>query len=659
MKNIQLHELHLRNFKGIKSFSLKVEGGTAEVYGDNATGKTSLFDGFMWLLFDKDSQNKKDFDIKTIDNNGNVQHGLEHEVEAIIYVNNQKVQLRKIYKEKWTKRRGASKAEFTGHTTDYYINEVPSKKKEFESKVQEIVDENVFKLLTNPAYFNTQLNKKERRDLLLEIAGDVTDQEVIENNKELHELESILDGRSIEEHKKIIAAKRKEINKNLDRIPVRIDEINRNIPDLSELDKELIEKRISEIDETIDSKQSEIISIKNGNALLDKQAEIQRADMELNDIKRNHESDSKDEIYKYRAKVQEEESNIALLQRDQQSIKQQVNYNKNEIEAIEQNLARLRERWKEIDQQQFNHNDQCECPTCGQSLPDEQLNEAREKALSDFNMKKSQQLEEVNTQGKRGKEQKIELELDTDKLGEKNEKLQLQIDDKASTVEKYRTKLEQLKEQVVDVTENKEYITKLEEKRNLNSELTQLKESAVESTQQLQIQISELKKDRETLQSDLNNFALVDKAKARVIELEQEQERLGEQYEQLEKELYLTEEFTRAKVNLLEEKINNKFKYARFNLFKQNINGGLEEICDTTYKGVPYASGLNNAAKINIGLDIINTLSKHYGVEAPIFIDNAESVTELIETNAQIISLIVSKNDSQLRIEKLEKASVA
>lgn len=659
MKNIQLHELHLRNFKGIKSFSLKVEGGTAEVYGDNATGKTSLFDGFMWLLFDKDSNNKKDFDIKTIDSNGDVHHGLEHEVEAILYVNNQKIQLKKIYKEKWTKRRGAPKAEFTGHTTDYYINEVPSKKKEFESKVQEIVDEDVFKLLTNPAYFNTQLNKKERRDLLLEIAGDITDQEVINNNKELQELESILDGRSIEEHKKIIAAKRKEINKDLDRIPIRIDEINRNIPDVSELDKDILNDKIAEIDSNIDTKQSEILGIKNGNALLDKQAEIQKVDMELNDIKRNHESDSKDEIYKYRAKVQEEESNMALLQRDQQNVKQRVNYNKNEIEAIEQNLVRLRERWKEIDQQEFVHNDQCECPTCGQSLPEEQLNEAREKALTDFNMKKSQKLEEVNAQGKRGKEQKIELDSKNNQLEDKIEKLQLQIDDKASTVKKFQTKLEQLNEQVVDVADNKEYIAKLEEKRKLNSELIQLKDSALDSTQKLQMEISDLKKHKESLQSDLSNFALVDKAKARIIELEQEQERLGEQFEQLEKELFLTEEFTRAKVNLLEEKINNKFEYARFNLFKQNINGGLEEICDTTYKGVPYASGLNNAAKINIGLDIINTLSKHYGVEAPIFIDNAESVTELIETNAQIISLIVSKNDSQLRIEKLEKASVA
>ena len=125
----------------------------------------------------------------------------------------------------------------------------------------------------------------------------------------------------------------------------------------------------------------------------------------------------------------------------------------------------------------------------------------------------------------------------------------------------------------------------------------------------------------------------------------------------MEQELYLTEEFIRTKVNLLEEKINGMFQYARFNLFKTNINGGLEEICETTYKGVGYSAGLNNAARINVGLDIINTLSKHYGILAPIFIDNAEAVTKLIPTDSQTISLIVSEPDKELRVERVQSVA--
>lgn len=113
----------------------------------------------------------------------------------------------------------------------------------------------------------------------------------------------------------------------------------------------------------------------------------------------------------------------------------------------------------------------------------------------------------------------------------------------------------------------------------------------------------------------------------------------------------MTEEFVRTKVHLLEEKINSKFKYARFKLFKDQINGGLEETCETLYEGVPYSSGLNNAARINVGLDIINTLNDYYGITAPIFVDNSEAVTKLINTNSQILSLIVSEKDKQLRVE--------
>jgi hypothetical protein len=80
------------------------------------------------------------------------------------------------------------------------------------------------------------------------------------------------------------------------------------------------------------------------------------------------------------------------------------------------------------------------------------------------------------------------------------------------------------------------------------------------------------------------------------------------------------------------------------------INGGLNETCEVTYNGVPY-SDLNNAMRINIGLDIINTLSAHYGISVPIFIDNAESVTSLEAVNGQVIRLIVSEQNKKLNVE--------
>ena len=120
--------------------------------------------------------------------------------------------------------------------------------------------------------------------------------------------------------------------------------------------------------------------------------------------------------------------------------------------------------------------------------------------------------------------------------------------------------------------------------------------------------------------------------------------------ENLEQQLYLTEQFIRTKVQLLEDRINNKFELARFKLFDVQINGAVVECCETTYRGVPYSS-LNRGARINVGLDIIRTLSKHYGFNAPIWIDNAEAVTHLIEIDSQVIRLLVSEQDEKLRVE--------
>src|SRR5690606_571202 len=146
------------------------------------------------------------------------------------------------------------------------------------------------------------------------------------------------------------------------------------------------------------------------------------------------------------------------------------------------------------------------------------------------------------------------------------------------------------------------------------------------------------------------NFDIIRQQNARIEELREQEKVLAVEFERLERELFLLDEFTRAKVDLLENRINSKFRLARFKLFKEQLNGGLEETCEVMVEGVPYNS-LNNAARHNVGLDIIATLSEHYGIAAPIFLDNAESITRPLETPGQQIRLIVSANDKTLRVE--------
>jgi len=655
VKEIRLLTLNLKNFKGIRSFSLEANGENVRVFGDNATGKTTLFDAFIWLLFDKDSNNRKDFAIKTLDKNGNVLHNLDHEVEGVFLVDGKQLSLKKVYSEKWTKKRGSVQAEFTGHTTDYFVDGVPVKKKEYAEKVASIIDEDIFKLLTSPSYFNEQLKWQDRRKILLEVCGDITDEEVIASDKSLAALPSILQGRTIEDHRKVIAARRAEINKELEKIPVRIDEIQLNMPKLYGLDKAALEAEISRLNSDIDEKMTLISNIRNGNAISQKQKEIQEIEIELLQIKQQHESGSKDELYKLKARIQEEESNLNILQQKIENISYQRKYNDENIQSIEKRLEELRQEWHQINSEEFKHEVDCTCPTCGQALPEEQVSAAREKALAQFNLAKSKKLEEIQTKGKQGKEQKEQFVAENDKLTKEYEKFSNQIKEKQDLLSKLNNQLQIVESTIVDVTENAQYVAKLQEKQRLQKEIDELRLAANESIQSIEAEIVELKSKRSQLERDLAKFSIVEQAEKRIKELEDQERELAAEFEKLEHELFLTEEFIRCKVNMLEKKINSKFKYARFKLFEQQINGGLQEVCETLYEGVPYGSGLNNAAKINVGLDIINTLSEHYGFKAPIFVDNAEAVTKLIETKAQTVSLVVSEKDKQLRIEFPEK----
>lgn len=651
MNRFTLTRMEIRNFKGIPHFEMTINGLNATIFGDNAVGKTTLMDSFVWLLFDKDSQNKKDFAIKTLDGNGNELHNLEHSVEIEFLYNGLPLTLKKIYKEKWTQKRGSAKSEFSGHTTDYYIDGVPSQKKEYSKKIESIVQEDVFKLLTSPSFFNEQVKWQDRRKTLLEICGDISDEEVIVSDESLASLPAILQGRSIENHRKIIAARRAEINKELEKIPVRIDEIQRGLPNVEGLDKLSLEVKINELNIAIDDKMTQISSIKNGKAISDKQKAIQEIEIDLLKIKQEHDSDSKDQVYSLKARIQEEQSNVSILTSKMQNLKNQKSYIDENIKNIENQLVQLRQEWKEVNEKTFAHTDACECPACGQALPAAQVEEAREKALSQFNLSKSTKLEEINAKGKQGAERKQGIVSQNEKLAGEYEKINGQITEKNALLSKLNDQLKQQESLIIDILDNPQYIAKLNERVAIEEEMKQIRDMSQQSIQDIQMEIIQIKQKRDQFQAEIGKFALATQSQLRIEELEIQQRELATEFEKLEHELYLTEEFIRTKVNLLENRINSKFKYARFKLFDQQINGGLTEVCETTFDGVPYSSGLNNAARINVGLDIISTLSQHYGFSAPIFVDNAEAVTKLIDMDAQLISLVVSEPDKQLRVE--------
>lgn len=636
--NIKINKLILQNFKGIKSLEISTDGENLNIYGDNATGKTTVFDAFTWLLFGKDSLGRSDFGIKTQDESGNVIHNLEHSAECELLIDENVLTLKKVFAEKWTKKRGSAETEFTGHETKYFINEVPTTKKEYEQKIASIIDETLFKIITNPLYFNEHLKWQDRRAILMSLCENITDDDILANNEQFSPLISELKGRTVQEYKKILQSKQTAINDELKAIPQRIAEANLAIPELTirpdKNEKAIIEKKIEEL-------QSKIISIKNGAGVIDADRELQELKLKRKMLENEKcdISDLEQEVLKYKAKISDAECGINHYKREIESAEYTIN-------DYAERAENLRKQWHEVNEKRYT--DIGICPTCGQPLPDEIIEEAKSK----FNIERAEQLEQITERGKNAKA------ICETKLAKKQKHITKMTDLEYLIDNELKPQLDILEKEIVETKAD------FEEKRkvaltDIDSLIEEATKKGAESEKSIQTSIYTIKEEINAERAKLAEIdkviaehTLAEKQRIRIAELEADEKRLAMEYSELDKMAFLIDEFIKFKVKLLSEEINNHFKYAKFKLFEEQINGGIAECCELTYKGVDY-SDLNNAARVNSGLDIINTLCELNNRYAPIIVDNAEGVTNILPTTSQMIRLVVSADDKILRIEKI------
>jgi len=647
-EKMRLMKLALHNFKGLREFDLDPDGEDISVYGDNATGKTTLADGWFWLLFSKDSNNKSDFEIKTLGEDGQPIHGLDHEVEATLSIGERLLVLKKVYRELWTKKRGSADSQFTGHTTDHFLDGVPVKKNEYEATIAELVNEDVFKLLTNPRHFNEVLNWRDRRKILLEVCGDVSDEDVIGSNDDLAKLPEILNGHKLEDYRKIIQSKKTEINKELERVPVRIDEAERNLPepgdDTSVALTTLKDQR---------NEQSKVLAnLEAGGGVAEKTKELRVIEAEMLRIQREHWTESANKTQAAKVELRGLKDGASELESVIQKKQCVVADNQDVIVSSEKVMEELRYEWKEESAKTFTFEQSDTCPTCMQALPADQVKEAREKALADFNAGKAQQLEDISNKGKIAKNAKEANESALATASTQITEAETKLTEVKAKIVDAEALVESLEKQEKDYLQAPAYQEAIDRKSVIEADIAKLKEGHATGQQEIVESIHSLDEQIQGCEQTLAQIEQRALGLIRIKELKGQERQLAAEYEKLEQELFLTEQFVRAKVQLLEGKINSRFDRARFKLFDVQVNGAIAECCETTYQGVPYGSALNNSARINIGLDTINTLSAYYGFVAPIWLDNAEAVTQLLETKGQQIKLYVSEADKVLRIEK-------
>jgi len=680
MKTIKLLSISLLNFKGIKSISINADGANTDIFGANGTGKTTIADAFTWLLFGKDTTDRKDFEIKTLDQTGRVIPMIEHEVSAVLLVDNETLTLKRVLRENWVKKRGNEEREFSGNVTELYWNDVPMQVTEFSKKINDVLNEQVFKMITSPTYFNS-IKWQDRRNLLIDIFGEVSNEEVAKGNTAFEKLlEKLTQGKTLEDYKAQISASIKKAKEDLKAIPARIDEVFRGKPEVQdfrvlEIELEGYEKKLEKVD-------GEIANI---NKAFDSKLEAQRglklkvsnlkSEIEIIEQKAKNEANNRlkpdtsvlDNLIKERdAKKQELESfenALKTLETKKEGISSQ-------IVATDKQIADKRQQWHDENDKvlEFKEDD-CTCPTCKQALPAGDIESKKSEAITNFNNTKLANLRRIQTEGQNLATQKSNLEAEL-------KTIESRIETGKSSIENCKTELQGIIDRI-EIDNNNASTNGLETKteeeifkslldgnqkyQELLIELEAIESSIVEVPVVNNLELVEKRKalvsEIDAIKAKLQTKSQIEVADKRILELQNEEKNLSQQIANVEKEQFVIENFIKAKVDALENVVNSKFKFVKFKMFNTQINGGITETCEATVDGVPY-SDVNTASKINAGLDIINVLSEFYGINAPIFVDNAESVHTLIETESQMIRLVVSEQDKKLNVQQAKELAI-
>lgn len=652
---MKILSLTLENFRGIKDLTVNFDGKDADVLGANGTGKTTIANAICWLLIDRPATEEADFDPKTTG-----AHGMQHKASIEVELpDGQRITFTKEFYEKWTRKRGSAAEEFTGNITDYYVDGVKSKKKEYTEALENAcgIDLERVKMLMVLGYFADTMKTDEKRRILFEMAGDFTDMDVIAANEELEGIENffLVPGTedkhyTIEQWRKIAADRRSKLNKDLETIPARIDEASKNVAENVE-DADALNAELNRLEE----KKAVLEEQKRSLGTEDGKQEATRAALAGLEV---------DLATKRAAHIElcssaNRETNAILdgMTADKRSVVDKLDALKRKHEESRRTLTRMQEKRKalmeeyaEAQSRQWDEGAEI-CPTCHQAFPLEHIEELR----ATFNEQKSKLKEDINRRGQECSKDKIDaLTAEIDTQAADITAIEQEVKEKEELIGAWREKIA-TPPPFEETEEYKEITARMEELRSRQ----RLGQSAADGM------ANECDRDIATVKEEIAAVNLrIAKAKAsedsrkRVGELRQELKHTSEEMEYIEQGIHLCEEFVRTKARMVTDSINEHFRFVRFRLFRNQINGGLREVCEPMIENkagewVEYRSA-NYSAQVNAKLDIVTTLAKHYGVHLPIVMDQGESVTEPLAVDEQLIRLVVSAEDKDIRVEVKE-----
>lgn len=647
---MKILKLKLENFQGVKEFEVEPDGKSCSLYGDNGTGKSTIYNAFTWLMYGKPSTGEKNYSPKTTGS-----HHLHHAVEMTAELDNGAMMtLRKDFHEVYKTVRGSAQEVFAGHTTDYYIDGVPVNETMYKKALADLYhDEELAKMLTMYDYFLDTMKVADRRKILLQVCGGVEFDDVIRRTPELADLPDMMrkPGNTsvmytVDEYQAIATREKSRIDKELKSIPIQINEAERAKPDLKGLGEKGIRAEIKKLREQRSQLESDRAA---GDSMAEAtirsqiaELERQRAAGEAAHVKA--EADKNKGAYDRISNLRYTKSDrdMAVMRAEQE-----IQHHKNEVVRLNRQREKLLKEWQDEDAKQWTGSEIC--PTCQQPLPAEQVAAAKEA----FNLAKAKRLEEINRRGmeecSNGMIEKENAEIARlEAIVEEDKKKLAEVD--VAIAEAQRALVTE-----TPYTSTEEYQIYTTQIAELQLKLKDMRSAAQEANAVLNQKIGAVDRQIEEQEQKLAQIDFAQRQEKRIDDLRAQEKELAAKFEFVQYGIHLCELYTRTQAGLLDEKINSRFKTLRFRLFIEQQNGGITDDCEAL---IPCESGLvpfksaNNAARINAGLEVIDTLAEHYGLQMPVFVDNAESVTRIQHTDTQVIRLVVSEPDKTLRFEK-------
>lgn len=659
MKKIIFKSLSLLNFKGIRNLHVSFGENLTVISGRNAAGKTSIADAIMWVLFDVGYDGNK-LEPKTFDKNHEIIKEIPHEAELTLLVDGDQIVLKRSLSDAW-------KGDKCTNTYKYYVDGDVTTAGDFKKIVEDICPDSVFRRISSATNF-CSLPWQKQRELLESLADQYTSQDITQGDERFDFVVEELKKKTIADLIHHIKYKRKEVQKQLDAVPVRLAELNKSLPEAQDWDALSAEK--TKLNDKLVELANKMQAIRIGGAdkvrydgILKKIefAEKRKRNMEQGAMNLATEQATKhqSDVITANIAVTKAQSLVDDLKATMRGYTESEIHAKDKKEECERKVVDINNRLDELSKSRWSWNaEDGICPHCGQPLPAEDVERIKKESKDRFNERKSNASkniqEEFNGIQQEYTDAKNILEkLDNDRMVTTNQLVKANKTLNEAEFKKLEVDAEKPKTYEQILAEKEEYQQVVKEIADLQAELNKPSASSDENAKML----AELEKEREPIGIRYNEVLELlatketyDRISELIEKAKQDKESYQNQLDELDEQLDLANEYNKKSCQLLEENVNGHFSYVKWSMFTQDLDGNMKPYCECYHDGVPY-SRLNGAAKVNAGIDIANTFSRFYQVSAPMVLDECESVNDPIYSGDQQQIRLKVTTDDKLKFE--------